>query len=447
MRLSKFYGFALLLFANTAFTQPTEPLISHADLQFLQTLTKVVLDSSRILPGQKLPDPFGKNNTGGTLVRPGGRNTYPAFWIRDYAMSLETGFITAAEQKHMLLLTAATQCDQTFITKQGGMVPYGAIADHIRIETSVPIYYPGTYDADAQGDKTWGAFPPYCDQFYFIKMAYNYVKTTNDISILTKEINGTQLLTRLEMAFKVPPARQDNQLVFTTADFRGVDFGFRDAITITGDLVYASLLKYSAAVELAYLFTKTQNNTKAAYYQNIALQIKTAVPKVFTNANGMLVASTGTSAQPDVWATALAVYIGVLQKDAAAKAGTALAAAYTKGTLAYHGNIRHITTDSNYNKETAWQVAGVPINTYQNGAYWGTPTGWVAYAIALVNTAAAKQLISEYIADLRETDFRKGAGFNGPQECFYPPNYTSGPVYLTTVSCPYIVLMGLDKRK
>ena len=138
-------------------------------------MTRDVMESARIYPLQKLPDPFGINNTGGTLIRPGGRDTYPAFWIRDYAMSLETGFVSLEEQRHMVLLTATTQCDQTWITKEGtGMIPVGAIADHILVENSLPIYYPGTYDYELQGSKEYqyGYFPPYCDQFYFIHMVH-----------------------------------------------------------------------------------------------------------------------------------------------------------------------------------------------------------------------------------------------------------------------------------
>src|SRR5665647_3742271 len=130
-------------------------LMSENDLEFLKELTKDVMESSRIVPGQKISDEFGPNNTGGTLIRPGGRTCYPAFWIRDYALSLESGFVTSEEQKHMLQLAASTQCD------------------HIRIDDSKPIYFPGTYDFVGQGNRNWGMTPPYCDQFFFIQMAWD----------------------------------------------------------------------------------------------------------------------------------------------------------------------------------------------------------------------------------------------------------------------------------
>jgi hypothetical protein len=431
----------LLLMASPVLAQ--EPVISLQDFQFLEQMTKDVLESSRIYPDQKLPDPFGKNNTGGILVRPGGRDTYPAFWIRDYAMSLETGMVGKEEQKHILLLTARTQCDQTWINKaDDAMIPVGAIADHIRVENSLPIYYPGTYDYVEQGSKQYqfGLFPPYCDQFFFIHIAHYYVKSTSSTKILKEEINGTRLIDRLELAFKVPPTRQGSPLVYTAEAFIGVDFGFRDAIYITGDLCFASILKFRAAKELSELFDLLKNKEKAKAYREIAAQIKNLLPGAFANSDGMLLASTGKSRQADVWSTSLAVFWGILEGDEMTKACNHLKQAYIQKKLSVKGNVRHIIIGEDYSPATAWEAAKVSVNTYQNGAYWGTPTGWVAYAIAKVDMQSARQLIKEYTDDLRENDYRKGEQYQAPYECIDPSGFIRGPVYLTTVSCPYSAL-------
>jgi hypothetical protein len=424
-----------------------QPIVTAEDFEFLKGLTQAVLDSSRIRPGQQLVSPFGANNTGGTLIRPGGRETYPSFWIRDYAMTLETGFVTKEEQKHMLLLTASTQCDQSWITEGGSLVPFGAIADHIRVDDLKPIYFPGTYDYDEQGVEAFGMTPPYCDQYYFIYMADYYLRTTKDRNILDKLINGMRLVDRLEIAFKIPPSRQDNHLIYTNDTFRGVDFGFRDAIRITGDLSYPSILKYRAAYQLAAIFDEVGDREKARGYRQIAQQLKEAIPRTFLNKDGMLRASTGKGGQADVWGTALAVYLGILEGENAKQAGQHLAQAYAAGKLAYKGSVRHIIHGEDFSEETAWEDAIVPKNQYQNGAYWGTATGWVVYAIANVDAAVASRLISDYIAGLRESDFRKGIGFSGPYECYFPPQYTRGPVYLTTVSVPYIVLESMRQKR
>lgn len=415
----------------------SQPSVAKDDLVFLEDMTKDVLEASRIYPGQFISDEFGSNNSGGTLIRPGGRNAYPSFWIRDYAMSLETGFVSKKEQQHMLLLTAATQCDQSWITKGGSLIPFGAIADHIRIDNSKPIYFPGTYSYEEQGTREWGTLPPYCDQFFFVHMAYYYVKSTGDRKILQREINGTPLIDRLKAAFHMPPADKDHHIVYTTEALRGVDFGFRDAITITGSLSFTSILKYRAANEIAELLQLLKKK-EADKYREIAATIKKAIPGLFMDERGMLLASTGKSNQPDVWSTALAAYLGVLEGEDLDKASRFLSQAYHSGTLSYKGNIRHVLTTDDFSDKTAWEISLASKNTYQNGAYWGTPTGWVCYAIAQADKPSAVKLANEFIADLKENDYRKGGELAAPYECFNQSGYRQNPLYLTTVACPLV---------
>ena len=424
---------------------PKNPVLSDEDFKFLETLTETIIDSSRIYPGQKVADQMGNNNTGIVLVKPGGRGSYPAFWIRDYAMSLESGFITKEEQRNMLMLTASTQADRTWITKNGSMIPLGAIADHIRMDDSLPIYFPGTYSFEEQGTPVFGMTPPYGDQFFFVHMAHYYVGTTTDLSILDKEINGLRLIDRLEIAFNVPPSRLDNHIVTTTDHFRGIDFGFRDVMTITGDLCYPSILKFKAALELSELYEKRNNQEKAEKYRFIAAKIKEAIPLLFMDSRGMLKASNGKGSQADVWSTALAIYYNILSNEETEKTSSFLSQTYENGYLSYKGNIRHILTTDDFSDSTAWEFSLAKKNTYQNGAYWGTPTGWVCYAIAKTNFKLAQKLAKEFIDDLRENDFRKGLEYGAPYECFHPSGHKQNPLYMTTVSCPLAAFRAIEK--
>ncbi len=428
------------------FSQKESPkeFLSKVDILFLEQMTQDVLEASRIYPDQFISKEFGANKTGETLIRPGGKDAYPAFWIRDYAMSLETGMVTKEEQLHMLMLTASTQCDQSRVTKGGGLIPFGSIPDHIRIDDSMPIYYPGTYNYDDQGTPEWGVLPPYCDQFYFVHMAYYYVKFTGDNKILWKEVNGTRLIDRLKTSFHVPPSTQENHIVYATEAFRGVDFGFRDAQTITGSLSFPSILKYRAANELAELL-KLSNSDDWKKYEDIASKIKETLPALFMDERGMLLASTGRSKQADVWATALAIYYGILEGDHLKKASDMLTSAYNSGTLSYKGNIRHILTTDDFSKNTAWELSLSSKNKYQNGAYWGTPTGWVCYAINKVDPQSSKALATEFIEDLKLNDYRKGGAFGAPYECFNKSSYTQNSVYLTTVACPLVAFRKIAK--
>jgi len=48
------------------------------------------------------------------------------------------------------------------------------------------------------------------------------------------------------------------------------------------------------------------------------------------------------------------------------------------------------------------------------------------------------------IDDLRKNDFRKGGGSGAPWECFHPSGHRQNPVYMTTVTCPYIVFRSMS---
>lgn len=423
-----------------------EPFLEANDMAFLRELTAAVLDASRVAPGTKVGG-IGPNVTGGTVIRPGGRDCYPAFWIRDYAMSIDSGLVSVEEQRHMLLLTARHQQDERWALPSGSVVPPGAIADHISFGDK-PIYYPGTLeDYAGQGGERWGILPALDDHYFFIHMAACYVEATGDTAILSEEVRGRELLRRLEEAYAMPPSRPDTGLVYADTDNRGVTFGFVDTVTHTGDLLFCSVLKYQAARELAALYAEIGDGEGAQDCRDRAETLKRAIDVTFPAVDGLLRASTGASAQPDVWGTAYAVYVGALTPGKKAAACRALANAYDAGTLAWRGNIRHVRTTDDFSDATMWERALAAKNTYQNGAYWGTPVGWVVYAIARIDRPMAARLAREYLAELREGDFRNGPESGSPWECMHPDgNHRQNPVYLTSVSCPLAAFVRLDRE-
>ena len=269
-------------------------------------------------------------------------------------------------------------------------------------------------------------------------MAFDYVTSFSAFHTLNENINGIRLLDRLELAYQMPPTDSITGLIEVNNENRGVDFGFRDAIYITGKLCFASLLKYQASLQLALLFQEMGDKKKALMYKNEATKIKKSIIKTFKNKDGMLFASTKTSAQADVWATSLAIHFDVLLGNNRLKAAKHLLQGYISGELSQNGNIRHILKSDDFNENLSWEKSLVPKDTYQNGAYWGTPVGWVCKAIAYVDQVAAQKLASEYIQDLRKGDFRKGGDFGAPWECFNG-NAKQNPVYLTSVAVPFII--------
>jgi hypothetical protein len=428
-------------------------------LRALKELTEHVVEASRILPGVSLFDmPGGEqfeksnpvmpviNNTGVTLIRPGGWTCYPSFWIRDFAMSLDCEMFTAEELKGMLLLTAATQNGREPLHLDRVIIPPFAVADHINLDGR-PVYYPGTYSTGPdQGGSIWGLLPPYCDAFYFIFIADAYINKTGNQAILHEIVEGVAMLERLERAYRVPEFNIETGIVTTQGERRAVNFGFVDSIVQTGSLLFATLLKYQAAKMLDSLLMSMGLHEQAAVYRKEALLIKREVPVTFGTSSGWLLAATEIGRQPDVWGTAYAVSIGLLEGEAYQLALSAIHEGYLSGTTCYKGNVRHIPTTEDASFISAWSelVAVYPINTYQNGAYWGTPTGWYMDALNRKDPDLAAQMLEEYVDGMLTEDFRNVGKEGAPWECIHPDGeYRQNGVYMTSVTVPYGVLKAM----
>lgn len=113
-------------------------------LSFLREMTRDVIEAARVQPGERKGSNVA-NSVGFPLLTPGGN--YPAYWIRDFSMSLGSGFITADEMLAHLRLAARCQNGPTARRLRNGLlIPPYAIPDHINFDGS-PVFYPGTYSA------------------------------------------------------------------------------------------------------------------------------------------------------------------------------------------------------------------------------------------------------------------------------------------------------------
>lgn len=427
--------------------------IDPADLDFLHDLTGATVEASRVARGQRVGN-SPANTTGGTLVRPGGRDDYPAFWVRDFAMSLPAGFITDDEVRHHLVLTAATQNGPAERVLRGGaaVIPPFAIADHVNFDGR-PVFYPGTYSPnDDQGGEPYGVCPPLCDHYYFIDLAHHLWRSTRSADFLRRG-DPRPLFDRLCRAFDAPPVSADTGVVVTTPARRAVGFGFYDTVYLTGSLLFPTLLRHRAAGQLAALAGALNDETRAAACYAAASRIERHLPAVFTDpahVGGWLIASTETGRQPDVWGTLYALHLGLLPADVAAAARDAVAGAVTKGTITHQAGVRHIPTDHDHSPESAWQqTAGVPRGIYQNGGYWHTPTGWLIDALRHSHPDLAGQLLADYVRVLKEDDFRLGGAEHGaPWECFGRDGANrQNPVYAASVAVPYAVLRDISRKE
>ena len=122
-----------------------------------------------------------------------------------------------------------------------------------------------------------------------------------------------------------------------------------------------------------------------------------------------------------------------------------VADAVRRGTITLEGGVRQVPTDLDFSKTTAWERSMRAINTYQNGGYWHTASGWLIEALWKTDRPLALQVFREMLAHLRAQDFRKGPGYGAPWEVYGPNGQArQNGVYMTSVALPYGILKRLQ---
>jgi hypothetical protein len=419
-------------------------------MEFLKGIAEATVKAAHVAPGAAKPG-GGINTTGIPLISPGGN--YPAFWIRDYAMSLDCGLIGPDEMLPQLKLIARRQNGpKQRKLLSGCIVPAFSIADHIRMDGR-PVYYPGTDDLGRlQGGNPWGPRPPADDHYYFIHIAWAYWRDTKDPAFLSETVEGLAILDRLIKAFNAPEVDPKTGAVVAEPPRRMVGFGFQDSIYMLGAMCFATLLRWRAAKQMADLCNVAKKSEEEKEFLRVADIISDNIVPVFADPaeiGGWLRAATKKCRQPDVWATLFALHLGILPKEAAKRARDTVAEAVRAGqenhVIEYQGAVRHVPTTHDFSDTTAWEGSSNK-GVYQNGAYWHTPTGWLIEALYPVDPAMAKDVFDRYIKHLKEYDFRKGK-YGAPWECFgINLAGAQNPVYMTSVTLPLAVLRKKNRQ-
>lgn len=411
-------------------------------MKFLRDIAAATVKAAHVAPGASKAG-GGANTTGITLITPGGN--YPAFWIRDYAMSLDCGLIGPDEMLPQLKLIASRQSGPKEKKLNGGcVVPAFSIADRIAMDGR-PIYSNST---DILGCNKYGTLPPADNHFYFIHVAWALWRDSRDAAFLAEPVNGMPLIDRLAKAFYAPEINPATGAVVSAPPRGAVGFGFDDSVYMQGELCFATLLRWRAAMQMADLCGAAKMGAEEKEFRDAADVISANFLSLFSapqELGGWLRAATKKCRQPDVWATLFALHLGFLPADAEKRARDTVLNAARGGShvIEYQGAVRHVPTTHDFSETSAWEDAMTKKGIYQNGAYWHTATGWLIEALSPVDRSLALGVFNRYIAHLREYDFRKGV-HEAPWECFgIDLNGAQNPVYMTSVTLPLGVLQKM----
>lgn len=408
------------------------------DLRFLEVMTRDVIEASRVRAGERVGD-SPVNTIGDTLIRPGGRGAYPAMWVRDFSMGLDSGFITDDEAAAHLKLIAKSQNGwRQRKLKSGAIIPAYAIPDHINFDGGA-VFYPGTMSAgEDQGGEPFGVLPPADDHYEYIHIAHH---------LAVRGRHGDIDYQSLQRAFDaVETDAATGGMVSTKAERRAVGFGFCDTVFLTGSILFPSLLRWRAAREMMRMLPE-----EGERHNQVAEDIASHLAPVFGDpkGSGWLLAGTGVGRQPDVWGTLFALYLQVLAPKDATNARNAVIESMKAGTITLDAAVRHVPTTHDASPTSAWEkvAPGVAINTYQNGAYWHTPTGWLLNALYRHEPVMARKQLATFVAHLRDQDFRRGDAFGAPWECFFRDGAArQNPVYMASVALPLSVVRKIEGK-
>ena len=331
---------------------------------------------------------------------------YEAFWLRDYQYTLE-GAIGSYSNREL-----EDSC-RLFLRSRG---PDGAGVDCVKFD-GTPVYRPG-YGTMGENPVTDGG--PFT-----VGVGWHTHERIGDVGLLQ------DLIGPLIETMGAVPLNPESGLVHIDPSL-GWDrcpYGFTDTVRKQGDVLFSSLLFVQACRQLGDLLSSSGDSERSAMWyaeaQSVADQIR---DQLWDEGAGLFRAATVQCRQLDVWGSAFAVYLGVSDQHQSMAIAGRLRRDYD--SIVYHGQVRHLVPGE------YWDHAGAR-DRYQNGAFWATPSGWVVFALDLVDRALADRTIVDLVTDMRA---------NGACEWIFEQQRTL-PDYLASAALPLAGIKAMLARR
>jgi hypothetical protein len=297
---------------------------------------------------------------------------YEAFWLRDYVYTLE-GSIDSYSNRELL------DAGRVFISS---MRTDGAGVDCVKFDGH-PIYKPGF--------GTLGANPVADGSQFTVAVVWHTYQKTKNLNFLKENIDA------LIRTMRSVPRNPKTKLVhIKDDDWDRCPYGFTDTVRMQGDVLFCSLLYVEAGRRLSELLEVVGRKDEAVEWKSEAETVATNIRQVFWDAQvGLFRAATIRCKEHHIWGSAFAVYLGVADKGQSMAIARYFKDNYSE--IVQNGQIRHLPGG------VYWEMCVAGRDTYQNGAYWATPTGWFVYTLDLVDSALADNTVIDMV-----NDFKKG---------------------------------------
>lgn len=184
-------------------------------------------------------------------------------------------------------------------------------------------------------------------------------------------------------------------LVYNAPDNPHSPYGFTDTVCKTGQLFLESLLFWRACRIMEKL-----GSAHSSWYNQKAQAIENRL-SVFRNPQtGEYYAAEKDCRQTDIWGMAYMLYINfpVTSRE---KEGVLSFLAEHYEAYMYRGQVRHLLKGEYWNR----LLISIEKETYQNGAYWATASGWLIWCLAQKDIALARKTLIEAVQYFQEEGF------------------------------------------
>ncbi len=307
-------------------------------------------------------------NDGTVCFTPDGVGNYGALWTRDFAymVPLFDLFDPKEVRQSIHYLVEGQRGD--------GIVPDRRQTDGLSV-----------YEAGGVGHPV--ALPPLDNSAFLVLLAHEYVTQANDIAFFKETAFA------LHWAMQAIP-RSAKGLVWNHPTMPHSPYGFTDTVGKTGDLLFCSLLDWKASKALVSLFKQIGNAHRSILYQRRMKEIEAGVQTLLDPSTGLYFAASKDCRQIDVWGNAFMAAIGFpLDDERRERIERFFVDRYDD--VIERGQIRHLPKGEHWNR----MLIPIKPGVYQNGGYWGTPTGWVLKTLAENHPATAQRILDEIIED------------------------------------------------
>jgi hypothetical protein len=334
---------------------------------------------------------------GTALFTPDGVANYHALWTRDFSYMVENAgdLIDPAEIRAAIVYLLNGQRDD-------GCIPDRVQADGLAVYSAGPVGKP-------LGE------PPTDNSQFMVNLVYDYAQETGDKDFACQHLDA------LRRALDYT-RRDNNGLVDIPPGHKQSPYGFTDTIGKTGGLLFSSLLYWNACQKMIEMCGWCEADS--AVYQERAAQVERGLDALWDDENGVFLAATIDCRQIDIWGNAFAVYIGAVQGEKRERVLKFLRDRYDDYVL--RGQVRHLLRGEYWERVIAPPEVIAP-ETYQNGAYWATPSGWVIAALMEIDEALAEKTLTDLVADFQT---------NGIWECVNDGGYQKVEHYVVSITNP-----------